>query len=261
MEKKLQAFERLLNVMDELREKCPWDRKQTFESLRSNTIEETYELCDALLSKDMQAIKKELGDVLLHVVFYAKMASETNDFDISDVCNSLCDKLIYRHPHVFGEVSVKDSTEVMENWEALKLKEKDGNKSVLSGVPTSLPALVKAQRIQEKARSAGFDWDEKEQVWDKVREELGEFETEVKTGNAAEMEAEFGDVLFSIVNAGRLYGINPETALERTNRKFISRFNLMEQKTKERGLSLKEMKLEEMEELWCEAKRELRKED
>ena len=254
---KLQAFDRLLNVMDELREKCPWDKKQTFESLRSNTIEETYELCDALLGGNMDTIKKELGDVLLHVVFYARIASETNSFDISDVCNVLCDKLIYRHPHIFGDVSVSDSKQVMENWEMLKLKEKDGNKSVLSGVPTSLPALVKAQRIQEKARSAGFDWDEREQVWDKVREELGELQNEVNRLNEQEMEAEFGDLLFSIVNAGRLYGINPETALERTNRKFISRFTLMEEKVKERGLSLKNMTLDEMETLWCEAKREL----
>jgi len=255
--KKLQAFDRLLNVMDELREKCPWDKKQTFESLRSNTIEETYELCDALLGNDMNAIKKELGDLLLHVIFYAKIASETADFDIADVCNALCDKLIYRHPHIFGDVSVSDATQVMENWEMLKLKEKDGNKSTLSGVPSSLPALVKAQRIQEKARSAGFDWDEREQVWDKVREELGELQTEINALNEREMEAEFGDLLFSIVNAGRLYGINPETALERTNRKFISRFNLMEKKVNERGLSLKNMSLDEMEVLWSEAKKEL----
>ncbi len=257
--KNLQAFDRLLHIMNELREKCPWDKKQTFESLRSNTIEETYELCDALLGNDMQVIKKELGDLLLHVVFYAKIASETADFDISDVCNALCDKLIYRHPHIFGDVSVSNSEQVMENWEMLKLKEKDGNKSVLSGVPSSLPALVKAQRIQEKARSAGFDWKDKEQVWDKVKEELGELQAEINTRNEAEMEAEFGDLLFSIVNAGRLYGINPETALERTNRKFISRFNLMEQKVNAHGLSLKAMSLAEMDSLWEEAKEELKK--
>lgn len=254
MEEKLKSFERLLNIMDELREKCPWDKKQTFESLRVNTIEETYELCEAIISKDNQNIKKELGDVLLHIVFYAKIGSETNDFDIKDVCDTLCEKLIYRHPHIFGDALAENAKEVEKNWEKLKLKEKDGNKTVLSGVPSSLPSLVKAHRVQDKARSAGFDWDEKEQVWDKVQEEFQELKTEIAEMNHDKMEAEFGDLLFSIVNAGRLYGINPDNALERTNQKFIKRFNYLESKTITQGKSLNDMTLEEMDKIWEEAK-------
>lgn len=255
MEKKQEAFKRLLNVMDELRAKCPWDKKQTFDSLRANTIEETYELCDAIMKKDMKEIKKELGDVLLHIVFYSKIASETNDFDIADVCNSLCDKLIFRHPHVFGESSAKNAGEVEQSWEQIKQKEKDGNKSVLAGVPDALPALIKCYRIQDKARNVGFDWKEKEDIWHKVEEELNEFKDEVHAMNQEKMEEEFGDLLFSMINAARLYKINPENALERCNRKFIRRFNHIEKRTKEENKELSQLSLEEMNAYWEEAKR------
>ena len=254
IEEKLAAFERLLKIMDELREKCPWDKKQTFESLRANTIEETYELCDAILKKDANEIKKELGDVLLHIIFYSKIANETNEFDIADVCNALCDKLVFRHPHVFGEANVENASQVEESWEQIKQKEKDGNKRVLSGVPDALPALIKAYRIQDKARNVGFDWDEKEQVWDKVREEFNELQTEIKNMDSEKMEEEFGDLLFSMINAARLYKINPENALERTNRKFIHRFNYLEEQTLKQGKNLKEMTLEEMDKYWEKAK-------
>ena len=222
-------FNRLISIMNELREKCPWDREQTLESLRHLTIEETYELGDAILKKDMQEIKKELGDLLLHIVFYSKIAEEQNDFNIYDVIDSLCEKLIFRHPHVFQDVEAKTAIKVAQNWEALKLKEKGRNKRVLEGVPKSLPAMVKANRIQDKARGVGFDWEYREQVWDKVREEFSEFEEEVKAGNSVEMEKEFGDLLFSLVNTARLYNIDPEAALERTNIKFIDRFNYLEE--------------------------------
>lgn len=254
MDRRLVAFQRLLDIMDELREKCPWDSKQTFDSIRANTIEETYELCDAIMKKDMNEIKKELGDVLLHIVFYSKMASETNDFDIADVCNALCDKLVFRHPHVFGTANADSASQVEQSWEQIKRKEKDGNKSVLSGVPDALPALIKAYRIQDKARNVGFDWDEKEQVWDKVYEELGELKEEVAKLDAEKMEAEFGDLLFSMINAARLYKINPENALERTNKKFIRRFNYLESQTLKQGKELKGMSLEEMDQYWNEAK-------
>ncbi|MDR1653093.1 MAG: nucleoside triphosphate pyrophosphohydrolase [Prevotellaceae bacterium] len=253
-EEKLQEFGRLLDILDRLRCECPWDREQTFDSLRALTIEETYELADAIIAKDKLLIKKELGDVLLHIIFYAKIGSESGDFDIADVCKALCDKLIYRHPHVFGTVSADNTKTVEQNWETLKLKEKDGNSSVLSGVPNALPALIKAHRIQDKARSAGFDWDKPEQVWDKVREEMDELQAEITAHNPDKMEDEFGDLLFSVINAARLYGINPENALERTNRKFIKRFNYMETKTLAQGKDLKKMSLEEMEEIWQQAK-------
>lgn len=253
-EEKMEAFGRFLDILDELREKCPWDRKQTNASLRPNTIEETYELCDALSRNDEKEICKELGDVLLHVAFYAKIASEKGEFDMKDVCDKLCDKLIFRHPHVFGEVKAETAGQVSENWEQLKLKEKDGNKTVLSGVPSALPALIKAYRIQDKARNVGFDWEEKEQVWDKVKEEFGELQTEIANMDKDKAEAEFGDLLFSIINAGRLYGINPENALERTNQKFIRRFNYLEENTISQGRDLKNMSLEEMDKFWNEAK-------
>lgn len=255
IEEKNAAFRRLLEVMDELRAKCPWDKKQTFESLRANTIEETYELCDAIIKKDLNDIKKELGDVLLHIVFYSKIASETEDFDIADVCNSLCDKLIFRHPHVFGDGAAKTAGEVEQTWEQIKQKEKDGNKSVLSGVPEALPALIKSYRIQDKARNVGFDWEDRSQVWDKVKEELSEFQAEIDNQDAEKMEEEFGDLLFSMVNAARLYKINPENALEKTNRKFIRRFNYIEEQTIKAGKNLKDLPLAEMDELWNEAKR------
>lgn len=255
MNDKLQSFERLLNIMDELREKCPWDREQTFESLRSNTIEETYELIDAINTMEVTNIKKELGDILLHVVFYAKMASEKEWFEIQDVINALCDKLVYRHPHVFGEEEVANAAQVIQNWEQLKIKEKDGNKSVLSGVPSALPALIKANRVQEKARAVGFDWEERTQVWDKVQEELNELRHEIEQMNREKMEKEFGDLLFSVVNAARLYDIDPESALEKTNRKFIKRFTYLEENTIKKGRSLKEMTLDEMNEIWEEAKK------
>lgn len=253
-QEKLDAFSRILDILDRLRLECPWDRKQTFQSLRCNTIEETYELADAIIKQDMQNICKELGDVLLHVLFYAKIGSESGDFDIADVCNRLSDKLIFRHPHVFGNVEASTSEQVVQNWEELKLKEKGGNKTILAGVPDALPALIKAHRIQDKARSAGFDWDERSQVWDKVKEEISEFQAEIEHKDEDNMEAEFGDLMFSLINAARLYNINPENALERTNKKFIRRFNYIEQKAAEQGTSLKNMTLDEMEQLWCEAK-------
>lgn len=253
-EQKMEAFGRLLDIMDELRVKCPWDVKQTNESLRTNTIEETYELCEAIIKDDNQEIKKELGDVLLHIVFYSKIGEEKGEFDVADVCNSLCDKLIYRHPHVFGDDAAKTAGEVEQSWEQLKLKEKGGNKTVLEGVPASLPSIAKAHRIQDKARNAGFDWEEKEDVWTKVKEEINELETEISSMDTDKMEAEFGDLFFSLINAARLYKVNPDNALERTNQKFIHRFNHIEQETKKRGKSLKEMTLEEMDILWNEAK-------
>lgn len=254
MNKHAQAFQSLLEIMDELREKCPWDREQTLESLRNLTIEETYELADAILDGDMEEIKKELGDLLLHVVFYAKIASETNHFDISDVIHQLNQKLKFRHPHIFGDVSVQNAHDVKENWEQLKMTEKGGNKTVLSGVPKSLSALIKANRIQEKVRAVGFDWEERTQVWDKVQEEISELKQEVENQDHDRMEAEFGDLLFSMVNTARLYNIDPETALERTNKKFMKRFNYLEEKTIKQGQSLKEMSLDEMNAIWEDAK-------
>lgn len=253
-EEKLAAFGRMLDVLDTLRVKCPWDRKQTNESLRPNTIEEVFELCDALADDDVANIKKELGDVLLHVAFYSKIADEKQQFDIADVCNSLTDKLIFRHPHIYGSASAKTAEDVADNWEQIKLKEKDGNKTVLSGVPKALPALIKAYRIQEKAAHVGFDWDEPDQVWDKLKEEEMEVEAEIKSGNKAELEKEFGDLLFAVVNAARLYGVVPENALEKTNRKFTARFNYIEAKAKEASKNLKDMTLAEMDALWNEAK-------
>ena len=253
-EQKLAAFGRLLDVMDTLREKCPWDRKQTFESLRPNTIEETFELCDALIKQDTNEICKELGDVLLHVVFYAKIGSEQGDFDIADICNKLCDKLIFRHPHVYGEAQAQSAGEVSLLWEQVKQKEKDGNKTVLSGVPQSLPSLIKAYRIQDKARNVGFDWSKREEVWDKVHEEVDELRTELEKDDKENSTNEFGDLLFSLINASRLYGINPDNALERTNRKFISRFTYVEERAKEQGRDIKDLTLAEMDALWNEAK-------
>lgn len=254
-EEKMEAFGRLLDILNELRVKCPWDRKQTNESLRTNTIEETYELSDALMREDNNEIKKELGDLLLHVVFYAKIGDEKQAFDIKDVCDSLCEKLIYRHPHVFGDTEANTSQKVEQNWEQLKLKEKGGNKTVLAGVPNALPALIKAHRIQDKARNVGFDWEKREQVWDKVQEEFNELKQEIDNMDPDKMEAEFGDLFFSLINAARLYKINPDNALERTNQKFICRFNYLEAHTISQGRSLKEMTLEEMDQLWEEAKR------
>lgn len=251
-EEKLAAFGRLLDIMDELREKCPWDKKQTMESLRHLTIEETYELGDAILEGNLQEIKKEVGDLLLHLVFYAKIGSEKSSFDMADVCDSLCEKLIARHPHIYGDVTVKDEQEVKQNWEKLKLKE--GNKSVLSGVPKSLPAMVKASRIQEKAAGVGFDWDHAGQVFEKVQEEIEEFKQEVKNQSPQKMEAEFGDVLFSLINYARFLGINPENALERTNKKFIHRFSYMEEKLKSLHKNFSELNLQEMDVYWEEAK-------
>ena len=253
-EEKLEAFGRLLDVMDTLREKCPWDRKQTNESLRPNTIEETYELCEALLNEDNANICKELGDVLLHIVFYAKIGSEKGEFDIADVCNKLCDKLIFRHPHVYGEVKVDGADAVLQNWEQLKTKEKDGNKTVLSGVPTALPSVIKAERIQEKASNVGFDWHNREDVWPKVKEEIAEFEAEVANMDRDKATREFGDIMFALINAARLYHITPDTALELTNQKFISRFNYVEQRAKEEGRELKDLTLEEMDRFWDESK-------
>ena len=255
MNDKQQSFDRLLTILDELREKCPWDREQTFESLRSNTIEETYELIDAINAADIPNIKKELGDLLLHVVFYSKMASEKQWFGVSDVVNALCDKLIYRHPHVFGQEQADSAAQVLRSWEELKLKEKDGNTSVLSGVPSALPALIKANRIQEKVRAVGFDWEERSQVWDKVQEELDELRVEVEQMNRERMEKEFGDLLFSVVNAARLYDIDPEAALELTNRKFIKRFSYLEEKTIKQGQPLRDMSLDQMNVIWEEAKK------
>ncbi|WP_243350245.1 nucleoside triphosphate pyrophosphohydrolase [Parabacteroides sp. FAFU027] len=254
-QEQMEAFGRLLDILDELREKCPWDKKQTNESLRCNTIEEVYELCDAIISEEDTLIKKELGDVLLHVAFYAKIGSEKGVYDIKDVCDALCDKLIFRHPHVFGEAEANTAGQVEHQWELIKLKEKGGNKTVLEGVPSGLPALIKAHRIQDKARNVGFDWSEREQVWDKVQEEFTELKTEINELDHDKMEAEFGDLFFSLINAARLYKINPENALERTNQKFIRRFNYLEQQTLLKGRSLKDMTLGEMDEIWNEAKK------
>lgn len=253
-EEKIEALGKVIDTLDILRVECPWDRKQTNESLRPNTIEEVYELCEALLNSDKANIKKELGDVLLHILFYSKIGEESGDFDIADVAEALNAKLIFRHPHVFGDTKVNDSHDVEQNWEQIKLKEKGGNKTVLAGVPKSLPAMIKADRIQEKASNVGFDWDERSQVWDKVREEIGEVAKEIDAMSQDRMEAEFGDLFFSLVNAARLYGVNPENALERTNQKFISRFNYVEAAAKKTGRNLKEMTLAEMDELWNEAK-------
>ena len=250
----LAAFDRLLTVMDTLREKCPWDRKQTFESLRQNTIEETYELASAIISKDMNEISKELGDVLLHVIFYAKIGSETGDFDIADVCNRLCDKLIFRHPHVYGDAAAHNAEEVSHLWEQVKLKEKDGNKTVLSGIPDALPALVKAYRIQDKVANVGFDWEKREDVWAKVKEEIAEFEAEMTEPDNDKATEEFGDVLFSLVNVARLYKIRPDNALEKTNLKFMRRFGYIEKQAKAQNRRIEEMSLEEMEALWQQAK-------
>lgn len=253
-----ESFERLLTIMNTLREQCPWDKKQTMETLRHLTIEETYELSDSILEGDMAEIKKELGDIMLHLVFYTRIASESKAFDIVDVLNGICDKLIHRHPHIYGDVVVDDENDVKRNWEQLKLKE--GNRSVLGGVPVSLPALVKASRIQEKARGVGFDWDKKEQVWEKVEEELQEFKEELNGGNGEAVdkekaEAEFGDLLFSLINYARFIDINPEDALEKTNRKFIKRFQYLESQAKELGKNLKDMTLAEMDLFWNQAKK------
>ena len=253
MDARLQAFERLLTIMDDLREKCPWDKKQTLESLRYLSIEEMYELSDAILTNNLQEVKKELGDLMLHIVFYTKIASETNQFDITDVLNGICDKLVHRHPHIYGDLKVTTEEEVKHNWEKLKLKE--GKKSVLEGVPRSLPAMVKAVRIQEKARGVGFDWDNSEQVWEKVEEELEEFKEELKRGDKEKTEQEFGDLLFSMINYSRFVGVNPEDALERTNKKFILRFQQMEAVLKKEEKDLSEMTLEEMDVYWEEAKK------
>ncbi|MFP4556344.1 MAG: nucleoside triphosphate pyrophosphohydrolase [Bacteroidales bacterium] len=250
-----EAFSRLLKIMDELREKCPWDREQTMESIRNLTIEETYELADAIIENDMEGVKKELGDILLHIVFYSKIASETNLFDINDVINGICEKLIFRHPHVFGSTKVDGAGDVVKNWEQIKMSEKKGNKTVLSGVPKSLSSLIKANRIQEKVRAVGFDWEVPNQVWDKIEEELTELKNEIKRDDNDAIEAEFGDLFFSLVNAARLYNIDPETALERTNKKFIKRFGYLESKTIQEGHSLNSMSLDEMNEIWDEAKK------
>ena len=251
MNEKLVAFERLLTIMDELREKCPWDKKQTMQSLRHLTIEETYELTDAILENDLNEVKNELGDIMLHLVFYAKIASETNTFDISDVLNAICEKLIHRHPHIYGDVEDTDEEEVKANWEKLKLKE--GKQSVLEGVPKSLPALVKAIRIQDKAKGVGFDWDNKDQVWEKVNEEIDELQVEIKA-KSNKVEDEFGDVLFSLINYARFLNINPEDALEKTNKKFIKRFQYLESESKKDGKELSDMSLEEMDLYWNRAK-------
>lgn len=251
MHNKLKAFERLLNIMDDLREQCPWDKKQTIQSLRHLTIEETYELADAILDENMQDIKEEIGDIMLHMVFYSKIASETHDFDIADALNSVCDKLIERHPHIYGNVIAETEEEVKANWEKIKLK--SGKKSVLEGVPKSLPAMVKATRIQEKARGIGFDWDNKEQVWEKVTEEINELKAEIEK-NSSKIEDEFGDVLFSLINYARFLGVNPENALEKTNRKFISRFQYLETESKKAGKNISEMTLDEMNFYWNKAK-------
>lgn len=279
-EEQLKAFGRLLDIMDDLREKCPWDRKQTFDSLRQNTIEETYELATAISRHDMNEISKELGDVLLHVVFYAKMGSETGEFDIADVCNRLCDKLIFRHPHVYGRIAsggeqpfgitAQNAEEVSKLWEQVKLKEKGGNKTVLGGIPDSLPSMVKAYRIQDKVANVGFDWEKREDVWEKVKEEIAEFEQEVRKNDTASvapnanadkplndgMTEEFGDLLFAMINAARLYKIKPDNALEQTNLKFIKRFNYIETRAREMGRELKDMSIDEMEALWQEAKKQ-----
>ena len=253
MENKTKSFARLLTIMDELREQCPWDQKQTLDSLRYLTIEEMYELSDAILEKDMDEIKKELGDVLLHIVFYSRIASETNDFDIADVINDICEKLIHRHPHIYGDVKVADEKEVKKNWERLKLKE--GRKSVLEGVPKSLPAIVKAFRIQEKVRGIGFDWDNKTQVWEKVLEEIEELKVEIEKGDNDRIESEFGDVLFALTNYARFINVNPEDALERTNKRFIKRFQIMERLIEKENLTLDQMNLEQMDFYWNDAKK------
>ena len=253
-EEKLEAFGRLLDVMDRLREECPWDKKQTNESLRPNTIEETYELCDALISNNQHEICKELGDVLLHIVFYGRIGEENQQFDIADVCNKLCDKLIFRHPHVYGDAVAKDAEQVLESWEQIKLKEKDGNKTVLSGVPSALPSLIKAYRIQDKARNVGFDWADKQDVWAKVHEELEELEAELRREDKQRSTEELGDFLFSVINAARLYKLNPDNALEMTNQKFIRRFSYIEQHSIRAGKPLITMSLDEMDKLWNEAK-------
>ena len=252
----LKAFNRLLDILDELREKCPWDKVQTNESLRANTIEETYELSEAILNNAPNEIKKELGDLLLHIIFYAKIGEEKNSFDIGDVCNAISDKLVFRHPHVFGDTQADSPEMVEKSWEQIKMKEKDGNKTILDGVPTSLPSLVKAYRIQDKARNSGFDWNERRDVWDKVNEEMTEVKAEIDKMDQDRMEGEFGDLLFSIVNAARLYNVNPDNALERTNRKFIKRFTYLEKEAKHIGCNLKDMTLAEMEVIWQEAKKE-----
>ena len=254
-DKRLKATARLLEVMNTLRRECPWDREQTYDSLRSNTIEETYELADAITDHNMEGIKEELGDLLLHVVFYSKLGEEEGAFDFGDVADALCDKLIYRHPHVYGDIHANTPDQVKENWEALKLRKKNRRSGTLGGVPRSLPAMVKAYRMGEKAAGAGFDWEQKEDVWDKVREELGEVEAEMKSGSKTDLEGEFGDLLFALVNACRLYGVDPESALERTNKKFIQRFNYMEERAAAKGHTLHDMSLGAMEELWQEAKR------
>ncbi len=258
-EEKLKAFGDLLDVLDTLRQKCPWDRKQTNESLRPNTIEEVYELCDALIAEDNENICKELGDVLLHVCFYAKIGEEKGEFDLAEVCEKLTKKLIFRHPHIYGDVHADTPDQVSQNWEKIKQREKDGNKTVLGGVPAALPALIKAKRIQEKVRNVGFDWENREDVWDKVKEEIAEVENEIKVdahdSNKKNIEAEFGDLLFAIINAARLYGVDPENALEHTNRKFIRRFNHIEQKLKETGRTFSDVSLKDMDEIWEEAKR------
>jgi XTP/dITP diphosphohydrolase len=253
-EEKLAALGRVIDTLDVLRVKCPWDKKQTNQSLRPNTIEEVYELTQALATENNEEIRKELGDVLLHILFYAKIGDEKDEFDIADVADSLNQKLIFRHPHIFGDVKVNDSHDVEQNWEQIKLKEKGGNKTVLAGVPVSLPALIKAFRIQEKAANVGFDWESPNQVWDKVKEEAAEIEVEIEHKDQDKLEAEFGDLIFAVVNAARLYKVNPENALDRTNRKFISRFNHIEKRVKEQGLNLKDLTLAQMDELWNEAK-------
>lgn len=251
---KLEAFDRLLTVMDELRENCPWDKKQTIESLRYLTIEETYELSDAILENDLTEVKKELGDIILHMVFYSRIAQEQKAFDVSDVLNGICEKLIHRHPHIYGDVEADTEEQVKANWERIKLKEKGGNKSVLGGVPQSLPAMVKAMRIQEKARGVGFDWDDQEQVWDKVQEELSEFKEEITQNEKEKATSEFGDILFSLVNYARFVGIDPEEALERTNKKFIKRFNYLESESQKDGKTFDDMTLEDMDQYWEKAK-------
>jgi len=254
MDERAESFLRLLKIMDELREQCPWDKKQTIESIRHLTIEETYELSDAILKGDMNEIKKELGDILLHIVFYSRIAGETKSFDIKNVIDSLCEKLIFRHPHIYGDVKAETEEQVKQNWEQLKQKEKGGNKSVLAGVPNSMPALLKAYRIQEKARAVGFDWEKPEQVYEKVKEELNEFEEEIKNKNPDKAEKEFGDILFSLINYARFLNINPEDALEMTNKKFIKRFAYMEEKVREQGKQISDCKLEELDKYWNQAK-------
>ena len=253
-QEKIEAIGRVIGTLERLRVECPWDRKQTNQSLRPNTIEETYELCEALLNEDNANICKELGDVLLHILFYAKIGEEKGVFDIVDVCDRLVAKLKFRHPHIYGDVKADTADQVIENWEKLKLKEKDGNRTVLGGVPSALPAMIKASRIQEKAHNVGFDWKKREEVWDKVREELGELEQEIAHGTGASVEEEFGDLFFAVINAARLYGVNPENALEHTNRKFISRFNHIERRAREQGRNISDLSLVEMDRLWDEAK-------